>query len=396
MKIFPKEKTFDDYVIQEVRQLYPEKCVRNKTRVNLLITSVNRRDIFAGIKTAVDFFYGFSLYIHADMRIIALDRSVDERDVYSENGFKFDKMNSRSERLIVDLSGKKRTLSVSEKDIFITTMWHTAYASINMMNWYKEQFGKEMRVISLLQDYEAGFYPWSSRYVLAQSTYQNYSQAIAVFNSHSLKEYFEKEGYFFRSSYVFSPRLNGKLKEYLLSHKEPDKRKKRILIYGRPTKSRNAFEVILMALEEWYKSDPEAHEWEVYSAGQSFKDIKCPSGLIIQCLGKLSLEEYADFMLHTRIGISLMISPHPSYPPLEMAAFGIKVITNCFANKDLSSFSPNIISLESVSTFALAQKVSQLIRGEEGKCMEKSNVYLEDSEVQWKDIFSAVAEEIWR
>lgn len=42
-------------------------------------------------------------------------------------------------------------------------------------------------------------------------------------------------------------------------------------------------------------------------------------------------------MLDTYAGISLMSSPHPSYPPLEMSVFGIKVITNNYSNKDLSS-----------------------------------------------------------
>ncbi|MFO8162944.1 MAG: hypothetical protein R6T98_00230, partial [Desulfatiglandales bacterium] len=46
------------------------------------------------------------------------------------------------------------------------------------------------------------------------------------------------------------------------------------------------------------------------------------------------------------IGISLMISPHPSYPPLEMAHFGVLTITNSFANKDLSQWHQNIISID--------------------------------------------------
>lgn len=50
-------------------------------------------------------------------------------------------------------------------------------------------------------------------------------------------------------------------------------------------------------------------------------------------------------MLTSYAGISLMISPHPSYPPLEMSTFGVRTITNCYENKDLSGFNNNIISL---------------------------------------------------
>ena len=60
----------------------------------------------------------------------------------------------------------------------------------------------------------------------------------------------------------------------------------------------------------------------------------------------MSLKEYAEYMFTAYAGISLMISPHPSYPPLEMSTFGVRTITNKFENKDLSSFNSNIISLD--------------------------------------------------
>jgi hypothetical protein len=40
-----------------------------------------------------------------------------------------------------------------------------------------------------------------------------------------------------------------------------------------------------------------------------------------------------------------MVSPHPSYPPLEMAAFGMRVVTNGFLDRDLSARSQNIVSV---------------------------------------------------
>ena len=41
-----------------------------------------------------------------------------------------------------------------------------------------------------------------------------------------------------------------------------------------------------------------------------------------------------------------MLSPHPSHPPLEMAAAGARVVTNRFATKDLGQLSPAILSVE--------------------------------------------------
>jgi hypothetical protein len=56
-----------------------------------------------------------------------------------------------------------------------------------------------------------------------------------------------------------------------------------------------------------------------------------------------------------------MISPHPSYPPLEMAAFGMQVLTNRYKSKDLSEIAPNIHSLIEVSPSALASRLAELV-----------------------------------
>jgi hypothetical protein len=53
-----------------------------------------------------------------------------------------------------------------------------------------------------------------------------------------------------------------------------------------------------------------------------------------------------------------MVSPHPSYPPLEMAHFGMKVITNRFGNKDLSKLHDNIISLDELTPISIADKLA--------------------------------------
>ena len=67
-------------------------------------------------------------------------------------------------------------------------------------------------------------------------------------------------------------------------------------------------------------------------------------------------------MLKAKIGISLMESPHPSYPPLEMAIFGVKVITNDYEAKNLSVRNKNIINIKSISQNAIFQKLKILTR----------------------------------
>ena len=55
-----------------------------------------------------------------------------------------------------------------------------------------------------------------------------------------------------------------------------------------------------------------------------------------------------------------MISPHPSYPPLEMSTFGVEVITNSFANKDLTDFSSKIHNIKVVTPQIISDKLSEI------------------------------------
>jgi hypothetical protein len=90
-------------------------------------------------------------------------------------------------------------------------------------------------------------------------------------------------------------------------------------------------------------------------------------GKILEPVGKLTIEEYAKTLEQTYAGVSLMVSPHPSYPPLEMAVFGVKVITNTYANKDLSEFSYNITSISEASPFHIANCLEDLCNQYDGK-----------------------------
>jgi hypothetical protein len=93
-------------------------------------------------------------------------------------------------------------------------------------------------------------------------------------------------------------------------------------------------------------------QWEFYGIGSvdwgnhkiNLHDKSC-----IKLLPKMSLEEYKKLLPEFDIGLSLMMSPHPSLPPLEMAAAGMLVVTNTYANKTakcLRNISSNIIPAE--------------------------------------------------
>lgn len=333
-----------------------------KVRINLMITSLRAKDVYAGIKSALDFFLKFSKY-DVDLRILVMGQEVKVNQLYSIPGFSI--VTNQKDALgntIVDISKNLSTFTIRENDYFLGTMWFTIYNANKFLDQQAELFGERKSLIYLVQDYEPGFYQWSSNYLLSESTYTIEDQ-IVVFNSKYLRDNVLSRGYQFKESYYFDPILNEKLKEVLLKVSEPPVRKNRILLYGRPGKPRNAFELICMGLREWKRMTPDFADWEIFSAGEDMNDLVLEDGLVVQSLGKMSIEDYAKFMLESKVGISLMVSPHPSYPPLEMATFGMQVLANSFETKDISDFNENIHSVDHIDIRKFAEELHELTSG---------------------------------
>ena len=107
------------------------------------------------------------------------------------------------------------------------------------------------------------------------------------------------------------------------------------MIYGRPSVDRNCFPLIIEALREWVLLQPLPGDWQLTSVGEKHPAVDLGNGMILKSLGKLPLAEYAELLSESAIGVSFMVSPHPSYPPLEMAHSGLLTLTNSYANKNL-------------------------------------------------------------
>lgn len=354
-KIHTSLNEFINYDIPEITPYNIRKSKCTKKRLNLVIPSINREHLFGGILTALKFFNILKKRFNNKLtfRIILNDASPDEisKTKFSEYTFSSNEEDLDIDNIIIPFNDRyNKTIPIGKNDIFIATSWWTAYviqkAILQQSKLYKQP---PQKLIYFIQDYEPGFYPWSSRYLLALSTYQNKAvKTLAVFNSDLLQEYFHHQGLKFYKEYYFNPKLNINLKKHIDNLKSFNK-KKQIIFYGRPNiGKRNCFEIIIKALEQFIQSKENIKDWTIFSVGEKHDTIRIGS-IKIESLGKLSLEGYASLLKETAIGISLMMSPHPSYPPLEMAHFGALTITNHYANKDLSKWHDNLFSLTNAS-----------------------------------------------
>lgn len=336
-----------------------------RTRINLLIPSINQEDIYGGIATALSFFNRLVDALGADGRLIITDgepRLSQVREHFSEYELLGMDESSFAPRQIVPAVDRLHgDIATSEQDWFMCTTWWSAYCMQQACaHPTKHPLSLTHPLIYLVQDFEPGFYPWSTRYLLAESTYKSDVDTLAVFNSFELRQYFEANGYAFTKAYHFNPYLHDTLRTALARLDGTVAKRRQILVYGRPSVDRNAFELVVDTLRHWIDIQKDYTLWELVSAGEKHAPIYLKEGRYLCSTGKLSINEYAKLLAESYAGLSFMVSPHPSYPPLEMAAFGVAVITNSYGSKDLSQFSPAITSLDCATPAHAAAELKRL------------------------------------
>jgi hypothetical protein len=314
-------------------------------RLNVLLPSLSASRAFGGLATQVDVplrvFERRLVGLGWELRFICTGAAPPPEDNIVNQYL--ERCNFDSARVACHYdSGLGAPVPVARDDLFMGSLWYNMSWALPLMRFQQAQFGGPKRpYISMIQDYEAGFHPWSSAYLLAIASYDNEWPKRIIFNSTELAAFYKARGHAFEESCTFEPILNAALREALSAPssltKEP-----RILFYGRPESRRNCFFLAKRALELWAERYENARAWRVVSVGATYPPFALPGGTPVDVLGKLTLAQYANELRRAAVGLSLMASPHPSYPPLEMAHFGALTICNNFECKDMTAWHENL------------------------------------------------------
>ncbi|QGM97397.1 rhamnan synthesis F family protein [Methylocystis parvus] len=361
-----------DRGIVEIKPLlaYPSRNLR--PRLNLLTPTVNPHQIFGGVATALKLFTAVAdaLGEDYDRRIIATDADIEPEAYDGLSDYEAVPHAASLDlgrRLLVDAYERDGSrLDLRAGDIFIATAWWTALFALDLERDRARLFGGELPFVYLIQDDEPYFQGRSSRYALAESTYRHGARTIAVINSEELYEVMSRK-YAFHEAYCVPYVMNAQISAAL----DPAPRERLMLIYGRPHVNRNAFELICDGLFRWQQRDPiRASRWRILFLGEEFPETLVYPVQNAAVGGKVSLAEYANYLSRASVGVSLMLSPHPSYPPLEMAEAGLLTITNQFEGKDLTRRFDNIVSLDLLEPAALADAMEAAVAAMEPRIGE--------------------------
>ena len=391
----PADGQPDPTVIPEITALMPRVSERpsDAARLTLLIPGLSERHVFGGIATALQFFDRLRSSF-AEVRIVVLDELHIEprRDAFYSDWpvYALADLHDRDPEgphVVVCGNRASWTLPVREGDLFLATIWWSAHLAHRLLDWQQHAYPARPRQLAyLIQDFEPGFYPWSSRFALAAATYRHGERTLAVVNSQSLADYLASQQLHFARSWVFEPRLNPALAA-ARSRLGNVRKQRTLLVYGRPGTVRNAFEILVAGLRQWFAQQADCAHWRVVSAGEPHADVDLGRGVKLQSVGKMALDDYARLLAESAVGVSLMVSPHPSYPPLEMAAFGCRVVTNRFANKDLSRLSAAIVSVDPLAADTLAAAIEQQCAAWEAQAGDAAEVELDLGKVELKPPF---------
>ena len=342
---------------------YPSRNPR--PRLTLLINTLNPSQAYGGVATALR---QFGLWADAlgegfDRRIVVVDAPV-EREAYRAfpdyAPLPYAPSLDEQPRVLVDATMRQGgALDLRARDVFVATAWWTEAMARAMDADRGRFFGRSAPFVYIVQDDEPHFSPWGSRFALARESYRGQSGGafIPVINSEEL--FVEMTRKYALGDALFIP---YQLNENIASRLKPAAREPSILVYGRPSVARNAFELICMGLFVWQQADPiRASRWNIVFVGESF-----PQGLIrplqnATVEGKIALDRYADRLARASVGIALMLSPHPSYPPLEMAEAGLKVVTNAFGARDPRARFPDVLCLDDLTVETIAAAIERAV-----------------------------------
>ena len=243
----------------------------------------------------------------------------------------------------VDASAPRAPVDLGRDDILVASWWPTAHlANATLAHTRAERF------LYVIQDFEPGFYPWSTKSALAEATYSMPMRAIV--NEPFLERYLRdaRVGQFADDAWprqTFMPAVDRDVFRPGRADR-PVGAARRLVFYARPRNPRNLFEIGLRVLRVAAAAGVfDGAEWEFVAVGQDLPDLPLSDRHVLRGQPWVPYEAYGALLGSSDVLLSLMLSPHTSYPPLEMAAAGGLVVTNTYGPKTaeaLSAISPSI------------------------------------------------------
>jgi hypothetical protein len=214
--------------------------------------------------------------------------------------------------------------------------------------------GRE-RFVFLVQEFEPAFTPFGSIHAIFRQAYE--FPQFDLFSTELLRDFFRDQSigiYEHGDDDGKAIIFENAITSFDVSRATMARSQKRLLFYARPEAhaARNMFEMGLLALVELVGDKRfDATRWSFHGIGSIDRLVKLDlgTGVPLLLMPRVSFQQYVELLPSFDVGLSLMLSPHPSLVPLDMAAAGMWCVTNTFATKTaerLCQISTNLVAAE--------------------------------------------------
>jgi hypothetical protein len=389
--LIKREVMASDLYNERFRNIQPIKYIkveREKYRINIVTDSVKKESLFGGVATSLILATLFANKYNFSLRIVT--RETENNPIDFEDFLKLMNISIPKEvEYFSDYdrnnSGRYSGIETSDKDIYLSTSWWTTKV-VEEINFRKDFF-------YILQEVESFFYPSGDEQILCTTTLLK-KNVKYIINSKLLYDYYlqnnhnnvTENGIYFEPAFPEDIYSSGNTKNI------DKKNKYKLFFYARPNNPRNMFYTGIKILEEAISAGIiNKDDWDIYFAGSEIDSVVFSNGMKSISLGQMTWLQYSEFIKNVDLGLCLMSTPHPSYPPLDIAASGGVVLTNKFLNKQSLYYSENIIcsDLDTPSILDGFVKAVALVKDEQKREVnfQKNNI-----ERDWGKSFEKVLE----
>ena len=304
-------------------------------RVTIVTDSINAGSLYGGVATAIILGVLMARRLNGDLRLVTRTEPADTSNIAMILRTHGVYWNGSVECLYSPPGQGGQDIPVSRNDFFLTTSWWVTRATRSAL--------PASRIFYMIGEDERLFYPTGDDYLLCGETLSDPEIFYAV-NSRVLFEHLQANR-LAPGGVPFEPAFSSTA--YYPEERAANGRWQ-FFFYGRPNNLRNLYwrgiSAIANAIEEEI-FEPE--QWDFTFLGKDMGEVVLPRGVRPRIMNDASREDYLSLVRRTDVGLSLIYTPHPSYPPFDLAACGAVVVTNRFSSKtDLSRYSPNILCVE--------------------------------------------------
>lgn len=306
-----------------------------RPRISIVTDSINKGSLFGGVGTAMILAALLVRARGARLRVITRTEPAQAANLQSVLQLYGLEIDDEVEFTFAHVHAPQAAVGMFPDELFITTSWWTTESALAAI--------APQRILYVLQEDERMFYPAGDDQLRCAQTLARDDVHVVV-NTALLLEHLSGSGlpHLARRARSFEPAFPPTV--YRRRTAAPGARR-RLMFYARPNHLRNLYYFGLRVIDEAVVQgviDP--LQWELHFVGAHVPPVTLTDGTEPVVHEHLPWTDYAALAGTMDVALSLMYTPHPSYPPLDLAASGAVVVSNRHGAKvDLSGYCGNIL-----------------------------------------------------